>query len=357
MRLFEDQTPETIRSRILAQLETGLQTREGSFAYDVVSPVSFEIWRVMMTLDELISAFYVDEHSGKYLDSHAELLALARRQGTKAAAEIYFTGRDGVTIPAGTAFFTRGGLRFDLAADVTLAGGAGTGYLRAAEVGDVYNVDAGAITQILRSISGLESFANGAASGGTDPESDAALFSRIDYRRKHPSTSGNENHYKEWALSRDGVGGVKVTRLWDGPGTVRVLVAGYDWEPVDDTVVGACADYIETQRPVGAEVTVVSAAGVPIDVTAAVSLADGAALADVEQQFVSELGTYLRSLAEDYFAESGIHEYTVHINRIAALLMGVPGVVDYSGLQVNGGTANIVIDGTSVPETGEVTLA
>lgn len=42
--------------------------------------------------------------------------------------------------------------------------------------------------------------------------------------------------------------------------------------------------------------------------------------------------------------------------RIAALLMGVEGVEDYSVLTVNGGTANIAIGETAVPVPGVVTL-
>lgn len=356
MPIFEDQTPEIIRGRILERMETVLQTREGSYSYDMVSPVSFEIWRVLMTLDELICAFYVDENSGKYLDMHAQLLALARRQGTKAAAVIHFTGRDGVVIPAGTAFFTTAGLQFDLAYDVTLADGSGTGYLQAAAVGEWYNVEAGEINQILRNISGLESYTNEEAVGGTDPETDASLFERIDNKRKNPSTSGNENHYKEWALSCDGVGGVKVTGLWNGPGTVRVLIVGYDRRPVDEAVVTACYDYIQTQRPVGADVTVVSAAAVEVRVAATVILKRTASQETVQAALVSELDTYLQALAEEYFKASKVFDYTLYYNKVAAILMGIDGVVDFTDLTVNGGTENIVIDATSVPVPGEVTV-
>lgn len=356
MPIFKDQTPELIRSRILNRMETTLQTREGSFIYDTVSPVAFEVWRMLMTLDELIEAFYVNEYSGKYLDMHANLLALARRQGTKAAAVIHFTGADGVVIPAGTAFFTSAGAQFDLLYDVTLADGAGTGYLQAVEVGDWYNIEAGEIAQIFRNISGLDSFTNEAAVGGTDAESGAALFGRIDYKRKNPSTSGNENHYKEWALSRDGVGGVKVTGLWNGPGTVRVLLAGYDYRAVDEAVTADCYDYIQTQRTVGADVTVVSAGETEITVTAKVVIRSAASPAAVQEEFVSKLDTYLQNLAAEYFKVSESFDYPLVYNMVAALLMSVDGVVDFRELLVNGGTENIMIDQTSVPILGEVTV-
>lgn len=349
MPLFEDQTPEIIRERILSGMGTELQTREGSYAYNQASPIAFEIWRMLMTLDELVYAFYVTEESGPWLDAHADLLALARREGTKATAVIQFTGRDGVTVPAGTQFFTLSGLEFLLVYDVTLKDGGGTGYLQAASVGDIYNVGAKEITQIMRNISGLERWANEAAIGGTAPESDASLFERIDFRRKRPATSGNENHYIEWARECDGVGAVKVQRLWDGPGTVRVIIVGDDNRPVDEVVVANCAAYIETQRPVTAEVTVISAEGAPIDVSATVTLDKTTTMAAAQAEFVSKLDTYLQPMA--------FEENMVYYTRIAALLSSVSGVIDYKDLLVNGGTDNVTVGDIAVPVPGEVTLA
>lgn len=347
MPLFEHETPETILGRILGRMDTDLQTREGSYAWDQAAPIAFEIWRVLMTLDELIEAFYVNPQSGPYLDAHADLFAMARRQGTKAAARVTFTGRDGVVVPADTAFFA-GELEFRLAEDAVIRDGSAAGWLRAGSVGQKYNVPAGAVSQILRTIPGLGGFEAGAAEGGADPEGDADLYQRLDEKRKRPPTSGNAAHYREWALSVDGVGVVRVTPLWKGPGTVRVLIAGYDRRPVDGAVVDACARYIEERRPVGADVTVDSARAAAVDVSAQVVLAAGASLAAVEAAFVSELDTYLAGLA--------FEEFTVHANRVGALLLSIDGVVDYSGLTLNGGAGNLELEDDEVPVTGTVTL-
>ena len=349
MALFDDLTPEIILERILSRMDTDLQTREGSYAYDQAAPIAFEIWRALMTLGELIEAFYVNENSGHYLDDHARLFAMSRREGSRAEAKLTMFGRDGVTVPSNTAFFAESGLEFRLMSDLTIQNGKAEGWLRAAEVGQGYNLPQGFPLQILRSIPGLERFEAGAAQGGTDPESDGALFERIDEKRKRPSTSGNDAHYREWALSVDGVGAVRVTPLWKGPGTVRVLIAGYDRHPVDEVVVDACAKYIESQRPVGADVTVASAQAIPVNVSARVVLEAGASQAEVERAFVSELDTYL--------AETAFEEFTVYAHRVGALLMGVNGVVDYRELTINGEAGNLELGADGVPVTGEVSLA
>lgn len=204
--MFESLTPEAILERVLSRMDTDLQTREGSYAYDQAAPIAFEIWRVLMTLDELVEAFYVNERSGPYLDAHARLFAMSRREGAKAAARMTFRGRDGTVVPAGSLFYAAGAMQFQLTEDVTLKDGAGVGHLLAAEVGAQYNVPAGVIDQIGRAVSGLERFENEAAQGGANPESDGDLFARLDEKRKRPPTSGNAAHYREWALSVNGVG-------------------------------------------------------------------------------------------------------------------------------------------------------
>ncbi len=348
MALFDGLTPETILERVLGRMDTGLQTREGSYAYDQAAPICFELWRVLMTLGELIEAFYVGPKSGKYLDDHAKLFALSRREGVKARAGICFSGRDGVGIPAGTAFFTGDGLEFRLKEDAVIRGGSAFGTIEAAEVGARYNVGPGAVSRILRNIAGLEGFEAGDADGGADPEPDADLFARLDDKRKRPPTSGNEDHYREWALSVDGVGAVRVKRCWAGPGTVRVLITGYDRRPVDQAVVDACAAYIESRRPVGADVTVASAQAVEVDIAVHAVLEPGADPEAVRAAFVAALDGYLRELA--------FEQYTVYANRVGALLMGVDGVRDYTGLAINGSGENLILDGDEVPIPGKVTV-
>ena len=358
MRLFDNETPETIRDRILARSSTVLDTREGSFAFDIVSPMAFEIWRQKMTMEEFLSAFYIDENSGKYLDPHAHLVGLVRKSGAAAVAVMTFTGREGLVIPAGTVFFSDTGKEFTLEEDAVIQNGTAAGRIVAAKVGESYNVDACTINQMLRNISGLETYTNEAATGGADPEKDSALYGRIDQKRKNPATSSNEAHYREWALEMDGVGDCRVDRLWNGNGTVRVVVVGYDYDPVDDTVVAAVAENIETKRAVGAHVTVISAGGVSINVAATLTIDPSTTLAAVKTAFTELLTSYLQESIAQVFKQNDREILgTIYYNRIAALLMAVDGVIDYADLTVNGGTDNITLDDVSVPVAGEVALA
>lgn len=87
-------------------------------------------------------------------------------------------------------------LAFYLESAVTVRAGTGEGTLIASETGDAYNIAAGEIVTALRNYGGVSGFANQAADGGADPETDEALLARYLERMRKPATSGNPWHYQ-----------------------------------------------------------------------------------------------------------------------------------------------------------------
>jgi len=363
--MYEHMTVESIKQNILGRLTTPLQIREGSFTNDVVSAMAAEICECYHKMDEFVPAFYVDEGSGQYIDKQAAVVGIVRKPGTLATCTIAFTGTAGATVPAGAPFYTVGGLTFRLTDEITISGGAAEGTLTAAEVGDIYNIGTGEIVSTLKNYPGITSYTNGAAEGGSDQETDEALLARYLERMQRSPTSGNPYHYQMWASQTPGVGGARVISKWSGAGTVKVVLAGFDMEPPDNTIVADCAEYIETQRPVGPEVTVVAAQAQEIIVEAVVTV-DGTTTKERAQAALeASVRDYLTELAAGAFADNidlqvdsmDGKSYTVLYNQIVFRLLSVPGVVDYSALTVNGGTANISVAADSLPVLTGVTVS
>ena len=362
--MFEAQTPEAIKARILAKIEAGqgLSSMAGGFADGVAGPVSEEMSKVYMSLDAVPSMLFVDESSGGYLAlAGEESFHRRRRPGTKAYCSVSFTGTPGLVIPQGTAFLTAGGLSFSLTAQAVLDGeGTASGRLEAAEVGSAYNVDAGTITRMYVNLPGLTSFTNEAAEGGTDGESDAALLGRIQERVQRPPTSGNGYQYRQWAMETAGVGSAKVVELSSGPGTVKVvLVDSNDEAPAED-IVDAAAARIEAERPIGASVTVTAAGELEIAVSAAVTVTQGADKSAVQEAFSQALAAHLHTLIDGkftvYYDPDDDAAYTLLYNRVLALLLSTPGVDNFSALTVNGGTADVTIGKDQIPVLGQVSV-
>ena len=327
--MFEDMTPEKIRGRILGRLKTDLQTREGSFTNDLIAAAAEELSEAYHSLDALIPAFYVDETSGPYIDKQAGTVGIVRKAGTKARCGVTFTGADGAAIPAGAVYYTASGLAFYLEAPVTLRDGAGEGTLLAAEPGDAYNIAAGEIVTALRNYSGVSDFTNSAADGGADPETDGALLGRYLERMRKPATSGNPWHYQRWAKEVEGVGAARIVSKWNGPGTVKVIVADQDLQPATAAAVSACAAHIEEERPIGPSVTVEAAKTLEVTVEAAVTLESGAGASGVRAALEEAVTEYLRTTAASAFGGSvdlqfeamDAGAYSLLFNRVAFLLL------------------------------------
>ena len=352
--VFESRTPEVIKAEILTALTTSgveIDTREGSYTNTLISQISYALWEHSQLLAGLIPIVFPGTDSGEYLDKHAAQLGMVRQPGTKARAEVTFTGTDGTVIPAGTAVYAPdSGLRYLTLEAATIAEETAVATVEAESIGADYNVPAGSITSMAVNVPGVDDLANlEAAAGGSDPESDVDLYTRIHDRLSLPITSGNVNHYIQWAKEVAGVSYASCIPLWAGNGTVKVVIAGADKGTVDEEIRSACAAHIEEEKPIGATVTVVSVTEMELPVTAAVTVLEGYSTEDVTNQLTAAVSALLTSQP---FGQAVVIPYS----RFLACLLQCAGVADYSAFTVNGGTAAISVSAEAVPVVGTVNV-
>lgn len=345
--MLENRTFDEILASMKEAVGGALSTIEGSFVDSVLRACALELAQDYFDQNALLPIAFVDETSGEYLDLRAAEYGLVRKSGTLAAATVTFAGADGVRVPAGTVVVTADGLAFATDEDAVISDGCADVGVTAEAAGAAYNVAEGAIVS-LQAGGSVTVAASTAAAGGTDDESDSALLARLLALWQTPATSGNAYAYEQWALECEGIGGAKVLPLWDGPGTVKVLLADAEMLPPTVEQVESVAAYIESQRPIGAAVTVEAAGSVEICVAAEVVAGASADTGAAETEF--------RAALAEYFAGLALTGEPVRYAKIAYLLLDTAGVVDQAGLTVNGGTENIPLDGFEVPILGEVTL-
>lgn len=324
-----------------------LNTSEGTFADGILRAAATELANASFEQQALLAAIFPDENSGDYIEQHANDVGIIRKSGTRAVAEVTFAGADGTIVAAGTAVQTQSGLVFVTDTEVQIEGGTATATVTATESGSKYNVAENAIS-CLQSRGSVTVEASTAATGGTDPETDAALLSRLQAFRQEAPAGGNAAQYRAWAMEVDGIGAAKVIERHAGVGTVKVVLADKNMLPATDFV-DEVAAYIEQRREVCVLVTCAAAASVNISVRAEVAVAEGVSAASVQTAFASLLLDYLRQLA--------LTGKDVVYNRVAALLLSVPGVEDYAVLTVNGGTVNVALAEDAVPVLQEVVVS
>lgn len=362
--MFEDMTTQKLKEQVLSEIQPalGISTMAGSFADAVAGPLCRQVSGFYQVVRAVPSMLFVDPSSGVFLDLvGGDYFNLTRRAGTKARCSVTFTGAAGTVIRAGTRFLTGTGLEFYLLSSVTIgSGGTAVGELEAAEEGSAYNIAPGSLSKMYVNLVGLDGFSNDQAQGGTDTESDEALYKRIDEARKRPDTSGNGWDYRAWCLEVAGVGEVKVVELADGPGTVGVTIVDSNYQAPSEEILEAVEANIQKYRPVGASITVEAAEELPISVTAAV-VVSGTTVEAVRAELEARLADYCKTLIQQkyqtiYYVSESDTAYTLYYNRVLALLLTIDGVQNFTTLTVNGGTVDITIPAGSVPTVGEVSV-
>jgi len=212
----------------------------------------------------------------------------------------------------------------------------------AVATGTAGNVSPGAVTSLDTVITQVYSVNNPAAfQGGQEEESDDDFRVRILGEYVGTSGGGNQADYRRWVAGQ-GIERVTVVPVWDGPGTVLVVLMQQDGSPVLSSEVDTIQAYLdptpgegEGQAPIGATVTVTTSTLLPIDITCEVIPQAGYSL-DGAGSTIATRTAILTSIA-NYLATLGPGDKVV-FEHIQACFF-VPGVLDISATVVNGITS------------------
>lgn len=237
--------------------------------------------------------------------------------------------------------------------------------VEALEAGHSWNVQAGTVTLLLTPLEGVENVTNPSAmSGGAEVETDDRYRERILLEWQRPPGAGNQADYERWARAFASVGYATIEPLWNGAGTVRVIITDDDNNPLSNTVVQSLQNDLDPipqkgagRAPIGALVTVATPTVLTINVSATLVLdagysLDGAAgTIPVRSDVVLALGEYIDVLrpTED-----------VVLEHAKSRVFAVIGVHDVTAFQLNGTSANVVVGPpgpVQVAALGTVTLA
>jgi len=354
---FSDQTEQAIIQRVLSDISNDVDKRQGSVACDLTTPVAISLAEFYSKLDTTLSYAFINE------DMPSDLLTLAaanygvdRKSAIKSIGQVTLTGPESTQVPKGTRIRTDGGVYFVTLFDVVLAQGSAITSVEAVNGGASGNVPTGAINVVVGDLAGVVSVTNSVAfDGGVDEESDESLLQRVYDKVRKPATSGNAYHYEQWAREVAGVSDVKVIPVWNGPGTVKVVLLDENKQTPSPAIIDATTTYIEANRPIGANVTVVGANPVTVNVVASVSIPQGVLINEIEAEFNEKLTQYLSSIA---FKNNALNDgpEPVRYAKVASLLLDIAQVSDYSGLTINGGSVNINVADEQVAVVGTVTL-
>lgn len=272
---LSEQNEETIRERIYKRVPSDLDVSVGSYEYDAIEPSNIEFAVAYFMLKNVILLAFPQYSFGKWLTLAAEAKGVYRKEATYANGELTIIGTNGVSIPAGTKFTnvipvgSELPIKYYSTQEEVIIGEKGICKIKVISdlPGIKGNAAAGEICLNIADIPNLTSIGNEKPfTNGADEESDESLLERLLERLRCPTSSGNKNDYRQWAKEIPGVEDAETIPLWDGPGTVEVIIVGANGMPIPD-IVPIVKEYLdpsdhegegEGRAPIGAVVTVVT---------------------------------------------------------------------------------------------------
>lgn len=299
--MFIVPTLDEIRASILRDYQTyypNADTSEDSDAYARASSLAACAEGIYAHQKWLIKQFFPDTADTEFLEKHAGLRGLRRRNATYAAGKgATISGNPDAVIAVGLQIKTEDGHFYETTESAVIsASGSTVVAVRSLATGAAQNIKTATKGSFMAAPVGVSTdVVLNDVVGATNAESDSSLLERLLNKIRRPAAGGNKYDYKDWALEVDGVEQAYVYPLRRGLGTVDIAITADNGVPSDDTIRRA-QEYIDQERPVTAkESKVVKPDVTKVNFNIQVKIS-GVALNDIKTSINNALRDYFNGL-------------------------------------------------------------
>lgn len=254
-----------------------------------------EIYSAWANADFVLKQAFVQTASGKYLDMHAELRGIARKQSSKARGTLSFYVSEplesDIIIPANTICSAKGRpqIQFSTQSEAVLNAGELTCTVEAEALNDgrESNAGAGEVTVMVNPPEFVVGVTNeNAFTGGSSAESDSSLRERIVSSYNVLSNAVNKKSVEELIMTLDGV--LDCNLSLDAEGTLIACVKTRDNEVLQE-LTQSIINLMGFASLCGVAVSTVAASRVDFSVFAAVKLKPGYSKETLEAQISEKI--------------------------------------------------------------------
>lgn len=221
-------------------------------------------------LDWLARQLMPDTAEEEHLERWASIWGVSRKRTGHAGGTVTFSGTAGAVLPEGAVYLRSDAVQYKTDAEgLVEENGIGSVAITAVDSGTLPNAPAGTALALASPVDGVHATAVAVdgLTGGTDDETDAELRARLLAVIQRPPMGGTVTDYERWALEVPGVTRAFVSPCEMGRGTVTVRFMMDDTYADGIPKAGDCkavADYIESLRPVTADVYVAAPIADPL---------------------------------------------------------------------------------------------
>lgn len=333
-------------NKALEQVPEGIDTREGSIIYDALAPACYQMAEFTMMLKNVLLDTFTQTAVGDYLDLRAEEHGIKRIAATRAIAKGKFTLEESQTrqLAEGSRFSTIG----DSPVYFSIVQQLNDDYytLMAEQEGTIGNEYIGQLLPVDH-FNGLDSAELVEITiPARDIESDDSLRERILKTYQVNQFGGNIEDYINFTSKIDDVGAVQVYPIWNGGGTVRVVILNNAYGLPSDTLINKVQEMIDPTpgqlgygiAPIGHDVTVASPTRKDVNVSLHVDTLVGVDLESLKNTLNTKIEDHFLTLRKNWSQHDNLYKYaqTIYRSQLVASLIQIEGVANISDVMFNG---------------------
>lgn len=352
-------TYEEILQRCLDRIPNSFDKRQGSIIYDALAPCCVELAQLYIQLVGVYDQVFINTAVREALDALVRQNGLTRKSATYALR----TGKFNMIIPIGSRFSDGTNTYIvisNMENDPTYS------RLECEQAGSVGNSYYGSLTPI--------TYINGLTSAelldiidlGNDVETDEALRERYMETVTAPQFGGNVSDYQNKVRALEGVGGCKVIPIWNGNGTVKLIITNAQGGAPTTSLIEDVQEAVDPNgdqsglgiAPIGHLVTVVGAEEIELEVESSFTLAPGITRESIQDSVNKVIQDYFTALSKEWDSTDNI---VVRISQIETRLLSVPGVLDLDSTTINtdkvNTTGNVTLESHQIPKLYGVVIS
>lgn len=344
--------------RMLDRVPDTVDKREGSIIYDALAPAAAELVQAYIELEGYLDLVFVDTSSEEYLTRLCSQFGVDRQAATYAVRKAVFRDvqNNAFDVPIGSRY-TIDTLSYIVSEKLTK----GQYKVKCETSGTIGNTSFGKLVPI-DYIEGLAiATLEEVLIPGEEEETDNQLKERYFEYVREPAFGGNIADYKRKVKALDGVGSVKVFPVWNGEGTVKLVLLDSEYNIPTSELVDEVYEAVSPEKddtglgiaPIGHTVTITGASATNINIGITVTLASGYSQETVTESIKKTIEEYIRSIRESWEKNETLAVRIAHIDSRA---LNVDGVLDVGKTTINETQSNVIISAEHVPVLGEVVV-
>ena len=352
--MFEEYTYEYILNKMLNSISDDIDKREGSVIYNAIAPAAMELSEMYKKLSSTINSVFIDTAGSLFLDNLTKQFGIERNVATYAIKKGLFYDSNNQLMDVEI------GKRFSLNTVIYVVHEkieTGVYQMRCETAGEIGNIQSGNLLPIDYieglSIAELTDILIPAVNEETDEEIKERFYNSVD----SVAFGGNIADYKEKVKEIEGVGAVKVIPVWNGGGTVKLIILDSAYNSASLTLIENVQSAVGHEgngiAPIGHIVTTIAAENVDITINSTVTLEEGFEINVVKTAIEKAINEYLTEIKKGWENSTSL---TVRIAHVESRMLDVDGVLDVADTTINDASNNLILTNEQVPLLSEVVL-